>query len=147
MADKKKKRKKFDPRKRRKEILKERKKSLSKDYLKKLEERKTQQKTESEKLIDIRLARETKLYWARCLTGALSALIGRLFLGLIGWYLLIWMLFFWFGFPFITNTLLKYSYRKEEWTWKNVIKPGIGIFFFMFMIVGTVTHTLLALIF
>ena len=147
MADKKKKRtKKFDPRKKRKEILKDRKKSLSKDYLKQLESKKTQQGPEGEKLLDIRLARETKLYWIRCLSGALSALVGRLFIGLIGFLLLFWMLFFWFGFPFIVNSLLKYEFKKEEWTWKNVIKPGIGIFFFMFMIVGTVTHTLLRLV-
>ncbi len=145
MADKKKKRtKKFDPRKKRKDILKERKKSLSKDYLKQLGDKKVPQKTEGDNLLDIRLARETKLYWIRCITGALSALVGRLFIGLIGWFLFFWMLFFWFLFPFIVNKLLKYEFKKEEWTWKNVIKPGIGIFFFMFMIVGTVIHTLLS---
>jgi len=148
MAHKKKKRtKKFDPRKKRKEILKERKKSLSKDYLKQLGYKKAPQKTESDKLIDIRLARETKLYWIRCITGALSALVGRLFIGLIGWFLLFWMLFFWFLFPFIVNKILKYESKKDEWTWKNVIKPGIGIFFFMFMIVSTFIHTIWALLF
>jgi hypothetical protein len=146
MADKKKKRtKKFDPRKKRKEILKERKKSLSKDYLKQLGNKKTPQRSEGEKTLDIRLARETKLYWIRCLTGALSAFVGRLIIGIIGWILLLWMLFFWFVFPFIVNKLLKYNLKKDEWTWKNVIKPGIGIFFFMFMIVGTVIHTLLSI--
>ena len=147
MAEKKKTRtKKFDPRKKRKEILKERKKSLSKDYLKQLGDKKAPQKTESDKLLNIRLARETKLYWIRTLTGVFCGLIGRL-VGLIGWLLFFWMLFFWFLFPFIVNILLKYKFVKDEWTWKNVIKPGIGMFFFMFMITTTVTHTLLAFIF
>ena len=143
MGNKKKRPKKVDIRKKRDRLIKERKKSIPKDVLKQ-QEKKSQQKTESDKKLDIRLKRETNLYWIRTITGALSALVGRLFIGFIGWILLLWMLFFWFLFPFICNILLKYQYEKEEWGWKNVIKPGIGMFFFMFMITSTLTHTFLA---
>jgi len=138
MANKKK--KKVDIRKKRAKLLKERQKKLPKEQLK--EEKK---KSKSKSDFDIRIEQESKLYWARGITGALSALVGRLFLGLIGLQLLFWMLFFWFAFPFITNKILKYEYKKDEWTWKNVIKPGIGAFFFLFMMVGIFIHTLLKL--
>ncbi len=142
MTKKKKRPKKVDIRKKRSKFLKEQKKTLSKEQLEQ-QEKKTQQKTESDKLLDLRLKRETKLYWMRALSGALSALVGRLFLNLIGWLFFLWMLCFWFFFPFLINKILKYEYKQDEWTWKNVIKPGLGIFFFMFMIVGTLIHTLL----
>ncbi|MFX1455736.1 MAG: hypothetical protein ACFFDB_10215 [Promethearchaeota archaeon] len=133
------KRKKVDIRKRRQKLIKEKQKEL-------------QQKTaKGEKAIkvpttdiDLRLEKETRLYWIKAITGALSALIGRLIFGLIGWFLLLWMLFWWFVFPFIVSFfILKYEYDKEEWNWKRIILPGIGIFFFMFMIVGVITHTIL----
>jgi len=99
----------------------------------------------STKKIDIRLEKETKLYWIRAITAALSGLLGRLVFSILGWPLLIWMLCFWFITPFFVSfIILKYEYDKEEWNWKNIIKPGIGIFFFLFMIVTTVTHTFLA---
>ena len=47
------------------------------------------------KPFDLRLEKETKLYWIRAATGALSALIGRLLFGFIGWFLFLWMLFWW----------------------------------------------------
>jgi len=98
----------------------------------------------SEKDIDIRLQKETKLYWIRAISGALSALIGIL-IGLLGWRLLIWMLCFWFITPFFVSfVVFRYEYSKEEWNWKNIIKPGLGIFFFLFMIVGVITFTFLA---
>ena len=139
---KKKRPKKVDIRKRRDKLIKEQKKSIPKEVLKQ-QEKKAQPKSESDRKLDIRLERETKLYWIRAITGALSGLLGRLLLGFIGWILLIWMLSFWFLFPFISNAILKYKYEKEEWTWKNIIKPGVGMFFFMFMIFSTVTHTFL----
>ncbi|MFX0057660.1 MAG: hypothetical protein ACFE85_09520 [Candidatus Hodarchaeota archaeon] len=98
----------------------------------------------SEKDIDIRLQKETKLYWIRAISGALSSLIGIL-IGILGWKLLIWMLCFWFITPFFVSFLIfRYEYDKEEWNWKNIIKPGLGIFFFLFMIVGVMTFTFLA---
>ena len=107
----------------------------------------------STKKIDIRLERETKLYWIRAITAVLSGLLGRLLFGIpntkmvFGYLLLIWMLCFWFITPFVVSFLvLRYEYDKEEWNWKNIIKPGIGIFFFLFMIVTVLTHTFLAFI-
>ncbi|MFX1321207.1 MAG: hypothetical protein ACFFAQ_06130 [Promethearchaeota archaeon] len=131
--------KKVDIRKRRKKLIKEKKKGLPKQEL-------IPKKTTT-KPFDLRLEKETKLYWIRAATGALSALIGRLLFGLIGWFLFLWMLFWWFLFPFIVSfIILKYKYDKEEWTWKNILMPGIGIFFFLFMIVGVIIHTTLKFI-
>jgi len=101
----------------------------------------------STKKIDIRLEKETKLYWIRAITAVLSGLLGRLLLGIYGFWLFIWMLCFWFLTPFFVSFfILKYQYDKEEWNWKNIIKPGIGIYFLLFMIVTVVTHTFLAFI-
>jgi hypothetical protein len=128
--------KKINIRKERKKLIKEKRKLLSKQELHEEKKHKTE--------LDIRLEKETKLYWIRAITGALSALIGRL-IGFIGWPMLIWLLSFWFLAPFFFNfVVLRYNYDKEEWNWKNIIKPGIGIFFLLFMIVGVITHTLLA---
>jgi hypothetical protein len=130
------KRKKVDIRKRRQKLLKEKKKELQKKDI----------KSEKKPLkdLDLRLEKETKLYWIRAITGVLSAFGGRLFLGLTGWFLLVWMLSWWFLFPFIVSFfILEYEYENEEWQWKNIILPGIGMFFFMFMIAGVLTHTLL----
>lgn len=133
------KRKKVDIKKRRQKLIKEKQKKSQKNT------------TKGEKVVkvpatglDLRLEKETKLYWIRAKTGVLSAIIGRLVFGFIGWFLLIWMLIWWFLFPFIVSFfILKYEYDKEEWNWKKIILPGIGIFFFMFMICGVFTHTLL----
>lgn len=99
-------------------------------------------KEEETDLLEIRLKKETKLYWTKAITGAVSALVGRLFLGLIGWPMFIWMLSFWLGFPFIISFLIS-PYDNEEWNWKIILKTGIGIFFFTFMVVGTLIHTIL----
>jgi hypothetical protein len=129
-------RKKVDIKKKRQKLIKEKKKELQKQLV--------QVEKRPSKSFDLRMERETKLYWIRALTGALSAFVGRLIFGLIGWFLLIWMLAWWFIFPFIVSfNILKYKYDKEEWTWKNIILPGIGIYFFLFMIAGVLTHTLL----
>ncbi|MFX1385876.1 MAG: hypothetical protein ACFE9M_01550 [Promethearchaeota archaeon] len=130
------KRKKVDIKKRRQRLIKEKKKELKKQSI--------QVEKRPIKSFDLRLEKETKLYWIRAFTGALSAFVGRLIFGLIGWFSLIWMLVWWFLFPFIVSfNILKYEYDKEEWNWKNIIMPGIGIFFFLFMIVGVFLHTLL----
>ena len=128
--------KKVDIRKRRQKLLKEKKKELQ------IKSPQIEKKPLTE--LDLRLVKETKLYWIRALTGALSALIGRILFGLIGWFLFLWMLVWWFLFPFAVSFLiLKYEYGKEEWNWKKIILPGIGIYFFLFMIVGVFLHTIL----
>ncbi|MFX1574447.1 MAG: hypothetical protein ACFFB0_17035 [Promethearchaeota archaeon] len=130
------KQKKVDIKKRRKKLLKERRKEFQKKDIK------IEKKTTTE--LDVRLEKETKLYWIRVITGALSAFIGRFFFGFIGWFLFAWMLIWWFLFPFFVSfIILKFKYNKEEWNWKNIILPGIGIFFFLFMMVSIFIHTLL----
>ena len=98
-----------------------------------------------ESALDIRLEKETKLYWIKAVTGVISVSILRL-IGFVGWLLLIWMLIFMLVFPFVVNFALGYKYDKEEWTWKNVLRPGLGVFFFMFMIFGVILHTTLKLL-
>jgi len=140
---KKNKHKKVDIRKKRRKLikLKQKQPSTQEPVLVKKE------KTAKEKTLDFRLKREAKLYWIRAATGALSAFVGRLIFGFIGWILLFWMLGFWFLFPFFTSfIILRYKYDKEEWNWKSIIKPGLGIFFFLFMIIGVLIHTALAFI-
>ena len=122
--------KKRDIRKKRQRLIEKRRKKFG---TKEIEEKKDTPDDKAE----IIFQRETKLYWIRATTGALSALIGRLIIGLVGWGLLIWMVCFWFLFPFFVSfVLLGYEYDEEDWNWKNIIKPGIGIYFFLFMIVG-----------
>ena len=121
------KKKKVDIRKKRKKLLQQEQKKQGKQEIVKQEK-----KTEKQKELDIRLGKETKLYWMRAITGALSALLGRLFLNFVGWLLFFWMLGFWFGFPFISSfVIFRFKYDKEEWSWKNILKPGIGVFFFL----------------
>ena len=133
------KRKKVDIKKRRQRLIREKKKELEKKEIQ-LEKRPL-------KTLDLRLEKETKLYWVRAITGALSAIVGRIIFGLIGWFLLLWMLIWWFAFPFVVSSLIyKYEYDKEEWNWKNIILPGIGVFFLLFMICGVFLHTILRFI-
>ena len=122
-------------------IKKERQK-LIKEKRKELEKQDSFHEKRNLKKIDIRLEKETNLYWIRALSGLITGLIGPL-IGLIGWWLLIWMACFWLLFPFFANfIILKYEYDKEEWNWKNIIKPGLGIFFLLFMIAAVIVHTL-----
>ena len=137
MVKKLKRRKRINIKRERRKLIKEKRKQLEKDDL--LPEKK------STKEIDIRLEKETKLYWMRVITGLICGVLGRLAFGLIGWWLLIWMLAFWFLPPFIISQyVLKYEYDKEEWNWKNIIKPGLGIYFLIFMVSVIFIHTFLA---
>jgi uncharacterized membrane protein YcjF (UPF0283 family) len=139
MATKKRFKKKVDVRKKRSKLLKERQKQQPQQDIP-VDKKKV--KTEKEEKLEIRLNKETKLYWVRAITGAISALIG-ISIGLVSWSLFIWMLAFWFGFPFFVSfVIFRYDYDEEEWNWKNIIMPGIGIFFFLFMIVAVILYTL-----
>jgi hypothetical protein len=136
MPKKDKRRKKINIKKERQRLIKEKRKELEKQDL--------YHEKRNLKKIDIRLEKETNLYWIRALSGVITGLIGPI-IGLIGWWLLIWMASFWLLFPFIANfIILKYDYDKEEWNWKNIIKPGVGIFFLLFMIAAVIVHTLMA---
>jgi hypothetical protein len=139
MASKKRLRKKVDIRKKRVKLLKEKQKTQPTEVL--IPDKK-KPKTEKEEKLEIRLKKETKLYWIRALTGALSALVG-VSIGLISWSLLIWMIAFWFGTPFFVSFIIfRYKFDKEEWNYKNILMPGIGIFFFLFMIVAIFVYTM-----
>ncbi|TXT63884.1 MAG: conserved membrane protein of unknown function [Promethearchaeota archaeon] len=128
------KRKAVDIRKKRKKLIKLREE--------KLEEAKSKEGKGKKKEIDVRLEKETKLYWARATVGFASAFIGRL-MGFVGWLLLIWMLLFMLLFPFLASFIIfRFEYEKEEWNWKKILSPGLGIFFFLFMITSTIIHTL-----
>ena len=87
MVKKDKRSKRINIKKERKKLIKEKRKLITKQEQQEDKKHKTK--------LDIRLEKETKLYWIRAITGALSALLGRLF-GFIGWPMLIWMLSFWF---------------------------------------------------
>ncbi|MEJ2250806.1 MAG: hypothetical protein P8Y97_14285 [Candidatus Lokiarchaeota archaeon] len=88
--------------------------------------------------------KKKRLKKVRALSGVIFALVGRLIFQFVGWILLFWMLAFWFGFPFITSFIIyRYPYDKENWNWKHIIKPGLGIYFLLFMITGTIIHTFL----
>lgn len=135
MVKKDKRHRRINIKKERKKLIKEKKRQLQKQDL--LTDKK------STKEIDIRLEKETKLYWVRALSGITSGLVGVL-IGLKGWWLLIWMICFWFITPFFVSFIVfRYNYNKENWNWKNIIKPGIGIFFLLFMIVSIITYTFL----
>ncbi len=135
MVKKVKRQKRTNIKKERQKRIKEKKKQLQKQDL--LTDKKTS------KGIDLRLEKETKIYWIRAITGAVSGLIGIL-IGLKGWWILLWMMCFWWITPFFVSfIILRYEYDKEEWNWKNIIKPGVGIFFFLFMIISTITFTLI----
>lgn len=133
--------KKFDVRKKRAKLFKETEKQKPKEEREERDEKK-KFKTEKEEKLEIRLAKETKLYWSRAVTGAVSGFIG-ISIGLTSWWLLIWMISFYLGAPFLVSFLiLRYKYDQEEWSWKNILKPGIGIFFFLFMIVVILIYTI-----
>ena len=140
--------KKVDIRKQRKKAIQEQQKQLKKEdpeKFKKLKEKdETLHKSEEEIKLDERLNKETKLYWTRAFMGFLCGIIGRLLLNFVGWSLFFWMIGFWFGFPFIASFLIfRFKYDKEEWNWKNIMKPGLLIYFLLFMFITTFIHTLL----
>lgn len=141
MAFKKKRaKKKIDVRKRRSKLIKERQKEYPSGEIQ-LDKKRA--KTEKEQALEIRLEKETKLYWVRALTGALCGFIGVQIFELMSWPLFIWMLAFWVGFPFFVSFFIfRYEYDNEEWNWKNIIMPGIGIYFFLFMIIAIIIYTL-----
>ncbi|MHA1297814.1 MAG: hypothetical protein ACTSO9_00045 [Candidatus Helarchaeota archaeon] len=87
-----------------------------------------------------------KFYWTRAIFGAVSVLLGRVVFGLVGWNLFYWLLGWLFGFPWVMSFLIfRIPYEKGKWDWKMIMKTGIGIFFFMFMVIGTLVHTFMVM--
>ena len=108
-------------------------------------EKKEKQKSVKEAALNTKIERETKIYWLRGAIGAISALILRS-IGFVGWTLLIWLGGLLILVPFVINFIKGYKMDKEEWTWKNILKPGALLFFLLFMLVGVIVHTLFELL-
>ena len=82
-------------------------------------------------------------YWAKAITGAAAGFLGVYAFELVGWWMFIYMILMWFGFPWILSFgFFRFRYDKENWSWKEILKEGAGIFFLTFMLVSTVFHTI-----
>jgi len=87
------------------------------------------------------MTNEQKLYYIKLLVAFASALVLSL-LGIVGWWLLLALVSFWFGLPLLIGYLMA-PYDKEKWDWKMFEKTAVGAFFFIFMVVATLIHTLI----
>lgn len=88
---------------------------------------------------------ENKLYWSKILIAGITAILGTVGINLVGWLMLLWMLLFMLLFPLLPNYFIMrdlYDTNKKEWI-KTTLKTGIGGFFFIFMFLSTMCHTLL----
>ncbi len=88
---------------------------------------------------------ETTLYWIKILYSITVAFVGRVVFGLVGWWMFLWLLLFWFPFSFIpAYFVFRELFDKDILEWFKIsLKTGVGGFFFVFMVVSTVCHTLL----
>jgi hypothetical protein len=106
----------------------------------------SRKKTKDEIQKDEAAESEKKFYWTRALSGVGAAIVGRVLVGLIGWDMLIWMVCWWFGFPWIMSFIIfRIPYEKKKWDWKKIMKTGVGIYFFLFMVTATICHTFMAM--
>lgn len=100
-------------------------------------------KTREEIQKDEKKAKEDKFYWARVITGVAAGIAGPL-IGFVGLKMLLWLVCFWIGWPFVLSfVILRYPYEKGKWDWKMILKTGVGAFFFVFMVSSTLLHTLM----
>jgi len=87
---------------------------------------------------------EEKFYWVKAGTGAISAFFGVFIFRLVGWWLLIYMLGFLLIWPFFQSfVIFRLPYKKDRWDWKEILKSGMGGYFFIFMLVSTMVFTLM----
>ena len=85
-----------------------------------------------------------KFYWMKAGIGAITAFFGVLVFKLVGWWLLIYMLGFLLVWPFFQSfVIFRLPYKKDQWDWKEILKSGIGAYFFIFMLVSTLIFTLM----
>lgn len=104
--------------------------------------KKTQDEIEKEEEQDL----TDKFYWTRALTGAAVGFLGRVVFDLVGWWMLLWMVCWWVGFPWIMSfVIFRIPYEKDQWDWKTILKTGFGLYFFAFMVVSTICHTFLVM--
>ena len=60
--------------------------------------------------------------------------------------MLLYMIAIMIGFPFIMSFyILKIPYIKDKWDWKNILKTGLSGYFFLFMLIATIIHTLIVM--
>ncbi|MCF2138958.1 MAG: hypothetical protein K9W44_02735 [Candidatus Lokiarchaeota archaeon] len=86
---------------------------------------------------------EEKFYWVKVIVAVISALFGVLVFDLRGWWMFLYLVGFILIWPFIQSFLIfRLPYKKEQWDWKQILKTGIGAFFFIFMLVSTACFTL-----
>ncbi len=102
-----------------------------------------------EKVADIEkkkdITKEEKFYWVRLAVGVISALLGVLVFKLVGWWMFLYMMLLLLGWPFIQSFLIfRLPYKKDKWDWKQILKTGIGGYFFTFMFVSTICFTLVS---
>ena len=102
-----------------------------------------------EKVADIEkkkeITKEEKFYWVRLAVGAVMGLLGVLVFKLVGWWMLLYMVLLLLGWPFIQSFLIfRLPYQKDKWDWKQILKTGIGGYFFTFMFVSTICFTLVS---
>ena len=102
-----------------------------------------------EKVADIEkkkeITTEEKFYWVRVAVGAISALLGVLVFKLVGWWIFLYMMLLLLGWPFIQSFLIfRLPYKKDKWDWKQILKTGIGGYFFTFMFISTICFTLVS---
>jgi len=89
---------------------------------------------------------EDKFYYIRALTGVIAAILGTLVFNLVGWWMLLYMVVIWVGWPWIMSFLiLRIPYEKGTWDWKTILKTGWGIYFLLFMLISTIIHTLMVM--
>jgi hypothetical protein len=89
------------------------------------------------------LSMEEKFYWSRAITGLLSGIFGAWPFQIVGWWMFLYMMCFQFIFPFVLSFgVFRLPYKKGKWDWKNILKTGIGINFFIFLFASTAVHTL-----
>jgi hypothetical protein len=89
---------------------------------------------------------EDKFYWIRLISALVGAILGTTVFHFVGWIHLIWMVSIWFGFPWIINfAILRIPYVKDKWDWKHILKTGIGAYFFFYMLIATILHTIIVM--
>jgi len=91
-------------------------------------------------------SQEDRFYWTRVITAIVTAIVGTFGFHLVGWGMLLYLVCFWLGFPWIVSFIIfRIPYEKGVWDWKMIEKTGIGAFFFLFMLIATICHTMIVL--
>ena len=99
---------------------------------------------EKEEIKKKELSMEEKFYWSKAITGLLSGIFGAWPIQLVGWWMFLYMMCFLFIFPFFLSfVIFRIPYKKGKWDWKNILKTGIGVNFFIFLFASTAIHTII----